>query len=150
MLCKQVLICNMSRVPLQISPVQTLSLSLPAPAENGDYWRLLTPGIHIVSASAQGYTRATKKIHLPSRMKTAGRVDFVLQKAPLDFDAQEDGDALPSMGTYDQFDPHNLYQRYIQIAELGQNREPRAEKPHWWNYFALPGMPAPTWLLKHY
>uniref|UniRef100_A0A3B4FGH3 Carboxypeptidase Z n=1 Tax=Pundamilia nyererei TaxID=303518 RepID=A0A3B4FGH3_9CICH len=50
-------------------------------AENGDYWRLLTPGIHIVSASALGYITATKTIQLPSRMKTAGRVDFVLPKS---------------------------------------------------------------------
>ncbi|XP_030609634.1 carboxypeptidase Z-like [Archocentrus centrarchus] len=119
-------------------------------AENGDYWRLLTPGIHIVSASAKGYTRATKKIHLPSHMKTSGRVDFVLQKAPLDSDTQEEDHTLPSMGTYDQFDPYNLYQRYIQMADLDHNREARAEKPRWWNYFALPGMPAPTWLLKQY
>ncbi|XP_006807779.2 carboxypeptidase Z-like [Neolamprologus brichardi] len=119
-------------------------------AENGDYWRLLTPGIHIVSASAQGYTRATKKIQLPSRMKTAGRVDFVLPKAPVDSDAQEEDNAISSMGTYDKFDPYNQYQRYTQMADLSQNQEERAEKPWWWNYFALPGVPSPTWLLKQY
>ncbi|XP_008281020.1 carboxypeptidase Z [Stegastes partitus] len=117
-------------------------------AENGDYWRLLTPGIHIVSASAPGYTRVTKKVHLPARMPTAGRVDFVLQKAPLDSGTQEEDLNIPSMGTYDRFDPYNQYERYTLMNSLNQNREERAEKPWWWNYFASPGGPAPTWLLK--
>ncbi|XP_026017796.1 carboxypeptidase Z-like isoform X1 [Astatotilapia calliptera] len=114
-------------------------------AENGDYWRLLTPGIHIVSASGQGYTRATKRIQVPSRMKTAGRVDFVLPKAPVNFDPQEE-----DFSSYDKFDPYNQYQHYTQMADLSQNQEERAEKPWWWNYFALPGVPSPTWLLKQY
>uniref|UniRef100_A0A3Q2UUS6 Carboxypeptidase Z n=1 Tax=Haplochromis burtoni TaxID=8153 RepID=A0A3Q2UUS6_HAPBU len=113
-------------------------------AENGDYWRLLTPGSHIVSASAQGYTTATKIIQLPSRMKIAGRVDFVLPKAPVNFDPQEED------LSYDKFDPYNQYQHYTQMADLSQNQEERAEKPWWWNYFALPGVPSPTWLLKQY
>ncbi|XP_044040764.1 carboxypeptidase Z-like isoform X1 [Siniperca chuatsi] len=119
-------------------------------AENGEYWRLLTPGIHIVTASAPGYTRAMKKVHLPPHMHTAGRVDFVLQKASLEPDMQEEDDTIPSMGTYDRFDPYNQYERYTLMADLSQNREERAEKPWWWNYFVLPGGPAPTWLLKHY
>ncbi|KAM8748006.1 carboxypeptidase Z-like isoform 1-T1 [Acanthopagrus schlegelii] len=119
-------------------------------AENGEYWRLLTPGIHIVMASAPGYTRAVKKIHLPARMPTAGRVDFVLQKAALQPDVQEEEDAIPSMGSYDRFDPYNQYERYTLMADLSQNREERAEKPWWWNYFVLPGGATPTWLLKQY
>ncbi|XP_069579007.1 carboxypeptidase Z-like [Brachyistius frenatus] len=119
-------------------------------AENGDYWRLLTPGIHIVSASAPGYARAMKKVQLPPRMHTAGRVDFVLQKALPDAGMQEEDDTLPSMSTYDRFDPNNQYERYILMADVSQNREERREKPWWWNYFVLPGEPAPTWLLKHY
>ncbi|XP_018526988.1 LOW QUALITY PROTEIN: carboxypeptidase Z-like [Lates calcarifer] len=118
--------------------------------ENGEYWRLLTPGIHIVSASAPGYAKATKKVHLPSRMHTAGRVDFVLQKAALEADVQEVDSTIPSMGTYDRFDPFNQYERYTLMADVSQIREERAEKPWWWNYFVLPGGPAPTWLLKHY
>ncbi|XP_047462579.1 carboxypeptidase Z-like [Mugil cephalus] len=119
-------------------------------AEDGDYWRLLTPGTHIVSASAPGYTRATKKVILPSRMNAAGRVDFVLQKDPQESSTQEEDGAIPSMGTYDRFDPYNQYERYTLMADLSQNREEREEKPWWWNYFVLPGLPAPTWLLKHY
>lgn len=119
-------------------------------AENGDYWRLLTPGIHIISASAKGYARATKKVHLPPRMKTAGRVDFVLTKAPLESDTQEEEDTIPSMGTYERFDPFNQYERYSSMAAVAQNHEERAEKPWWWNYFVLPGEHPPTWLLKKY
>lgn len=120
------------------------------PAQNGDYWRLLTPGIHIVSASAPGYTKAVKKVHLPRSMQAAGRVDFVLQKAAFELDTQEEDDAILAMGTYDRFDPYNQYERYTLMADLSQDREERAEKPWWWNYFNLPGGLAPTWLLKHY
>lgn len=119
-------------------------------AEDGDYWRLLTPGIHIVSASAPGYTRATKKVHLPPRMPTAGRVDFVLQKATAAPEVQELVDVSPSMSTYDRFDPYNQYERYTLMADLSRVHEERAEKPWWWNYFVLPGGPPPVWLLKHY
>ncbi|XP_044197836.1 carboxypeptidase Z-like isoform X1 [Thunnus albacares] len=118
--------------------------------ENGEYWRLLTPGIHILTASAPGYIRTMKKVRLPPRMMTAGRVDFVLEKSTLEYDMQEEDDAIPSMGTYDRFDPYNQYERYTLMADLSQNREERAEKPWWWNYFVLPGGPAPTWLLKQY
>ncbi|KAM9426299.1 carboxypeptidase Z-like [Pholidichthys leucotaenia] len=119
-------------------------------AENGDYWRLLTPGIHIVSASAHGYSRATKKVHLPRHMATAGQVDFVLKKAPLEPDTQEEEGSIPSMGTYDRFDPYSQFGHYTQMADMSQNREERVEKPWWWNYFVLPGAPAPTWMLKRY
>ncbi|XP_074555517.1 carboxypeptidase Z-like [Halichoeres trimaculatus] len=118
-------------------------------AEDGDYWRLLIPGVHIVSASAPGYTRAVKRVHLPAHMTTAGRVDFILQKAAAEPDVQEEDITLPSMGSYDRFDPFNQYERYTLMAELRVNREERVEKPWWWSYFVLPGVPAPTWLLKH-
>ncbi|KAM9335778.1 carboxypeptidase Z-like [Symphorus nematophorus] len=119
-------------------------------AENGEYWRLLTPGIHIVIASAPGYTKAMKKVHLPPRMRTAGRVDFVLVKAALEPDVQEEDDTILSMGTYDRFDPYNQYERYTLMADVNTNREERAEKPWWWSYFVQAGGPAPTWLLKHH
>ncbi|AWO97621.1 putative carboxypeptidase Z [Scophthalmus maximus] len=119
-------------------------------AEAGEYWRLLTHGIYIVSASAPGYTRANKRVHLPPRMRTAGRVDFVLQKAPPEVDVPKGNSTIPATASYDRFDPFNQYQRYTMMAGLSQRREERAEKPWWWNYFVLPGRPAPTWLLKHY
>lgn len=50
------------------------------PAEDGDYWRLLNPGTHILTATAKGYSRVTKRVHLPHNMNKAGRVDFVLAK----------------------------------------------------------------------
>ncbi|CAB1345219.1 unnamed protein product [Coregonus sp. 'balchen'] len=115
-------------------------------AENGDYWRLLTAGIHILTASAPGYTRAMKKIHLPARMQKAGRVDFVLQKAVVKPDIEEDYN-IPSMGTYERFDPYNQFERYA-ISEQNQNREERQEKPWWWSYFSRAHGSAPTWLLR--
>ncbi|XP_014885160.1 carboxypeptidase Z isoform X2 [Poecilia latipinna] len=118
-------------------------------AENGDYWRLLTPGIHIVTASAPGYARATKKVHLPTRMQSAGRVDFVLQKAPLDPDIEEEESVLSS-SSYDRFDPYNQYNQYTTMADVNRQHEERAEKPWWWSYFASLGGPVPTWLLKRH
>uniref|UniRef100_A0A8C8C5P7 FZ domain-containing protein n=1 Tax=Oncorhynchus tshawytscha TaxID=74940 RepID=A0A8C8C5P7_ONCTS len=115
-------------------------------AENGDYWRMLTAGIHILTASAPGYTRAMKKIHLPARMQKAGRVDFVLQKAVVEPDIEEDYN-IPSMGTYERFDPYNQFERYS-IREQNQNREERQEKPWWWSYFSRAHGSAPTWLLR--
>uniref|UniRef100_A0A672Q6M4 Carboxypeptidase Z n=1 Tax=Sinocyclocheilus grahami TaxID=75366 RepID=A0A672Q6M4_SINGR len=50
-------------------------------AEDGDYWRLLNPGVHIVTAAASGYSKVSKRIHLP-RKTLVGRVDFVLKKVP--------------------------------------------------------------------
>uniref|UniRef100_A0A672GGH6 Carboxypeptidase Z n=1 Tax=Salarias fasciatus TaxID=181472 RepID=A0A672GGH6_SALFA len=49
-------------------------------AEDGDYWRLLNPGTHILTATAKGYSRVSKRVHLPRTMNKAGRVDFVLEK----------------------------------------------------------------------
>ena len=121
----------------------------PCAAENGDYWRLLTPGVHIVTASAPGYAKAIKKVHLPSRMLTAGRVDFLLKKAELEPDNQEE-DSIPSMGSYDRFDPYNQYERYTLMADVSQNRPESAKKPWWWSYFILPEGPEPKWLLKHH
>lgn len=117
-------------------------------AENGDYWRLLTPGIHIVSAHAPGFSRTVKKVHLPPNMHTAGRVDFILLRSGSGSPAPDEEDSLPSMGTYDRFDPYNQYERYTTRAELTQAREERLEKPWWWSYFMMPGGPPPTWLLK--
>ncbi|KAM4611250.1 carboxypeptidase Z-like isoform 2-T2 [Polymixia lowei] len=116
-------------------------------AENGDYWRLLTPGVHILTATAPGYTRAMKRVHLPSRMRQAGRVDFVLQKAVLEPDMEEDY-SIPSLGTYERFDPYNQYERYTATG-VTQNQEERSEKPWWWNYFVRSGVATPTWLLRH-
>ncbi|XP_029522870.1 carboxypeptidase Z-like isoform X2 [Oncorhynchus nerka] len=116
-------------------------------AENGDYWRLLTAGIHILTASAPGYTRAMKKIHLPARMQKAGRVDFVLQKAVVEPDMEEDY-RIPSMGTYEHFDPYNQFERYT-ISEQNQNGEEGQEKPWWWSYFSNAHGSTPTWLLRN-
>ncbi|KAJ8382936.1 hypothetical protein SKAU_G00037140 [Synaphobranchus kaupii] len=116
-------------------------------AEDGDYWRLLTPGVHILTASAPGYSKLMKKVQLPARMRRAGRVDFVLKNAVLEPDV--DDFSLPDMGTYDRFDPYNQFERYTP-SDLGENGEERQEKPWWWAYFAQSGNPAPTWLLRNH
>ncbi|KAF6715919.1 Carboxypeptidase Z [Oryzias melastigma] len=118
--------------------------------ENGEYWRLLTPGIHIISATAPSYTTAFKKVHLPPKMRQAGRVDFVLHEAVPEPDAREGNDALSTREAYERFDPHDQYERYTHISAISQRGEERAIKPWWWSYFALPDAPAPTWLLKKY
>ncbi|XP_066537637.1 carboxypeptidase Z-like [Hoplias malabaricus] len=111
-------------------------------AKNGDYWRLLTPGVHVVSASAPGYTRAMKRVHLPSQMQQAGRVDFVLKKAEFKSDID---DFIPSLGSYDRFDPYNQQERY----SMRQREEERQEKPWWWPYFASSSSQNPSWLLRN-
>uniref|UniRef100_A0AAY3ZYM6 FZ domain-containing protein n=1 Tax=Denticeps clupeoides TaxID=299321 RepID=A0AAY3ZYM6_9TELE len=113
-------------------------------AENGDYWRLLTPGIHILTATAPGYTRSLKKIILPARLEKAGRVDFVLKKAAVN---QEDF-ITPSIDTYDRFDPFNKFAWYNQ-RDAGEQRMEKAEQPWWWSYFTRSAGIAPTWLLRH-
>lgn len=121
------------------------NLFTPLSGVNGEYFRLLTPGIHVVSASAPGYTKSMKRVRLPQHIRSAGRVDFTLVKAP---DAPEQDD--PMMEAYSRFDPFNQYERYTLMADVNHRREERVEKPWWWNYFVLSGGPAPTWLLKHY
>ncbi|XP_017568066.1 carboxypeptidase Z [Pygocentrus nattereri] len=115
-------------------------------AQNGDYWRLLNTGIYIVTASAPGYTRAMKRIHLPSRMQKAGRVDFVLQKSKLEPDV--DDFIIPYLDSYDRFDPYNQHARYS-MRQSGQEEEERQEKPWWWAYFTHSNSQNPSWLLRN-
>lgn len=117
------------------------------PAENGDYWRLLTPGIHIVTASARGYTRAMKKVYLPTHLEKAGRVDFILKRAPIDPDDDDFFPSLPSMGNYERFDPYNQFARY-NVRDVSEAGIERQENPWWWSYFARSTGMAPNWLLK--
>ncbi|XP_077445082.1 carboxypeptidase Z-like isoform X2 [Stigmatopora argus] len=114
-------------------------------AENGEYWRLLSPGIHIVSAWAPGYSRAAKKVHLPPSMHSAGRVDFILEKAAPEPDREEEEDAASA--AYRRFDPDNQYKRYLR-PEGGPRSSPgRLENPSWWEYLSHLGGRPPLWLL---
>lgn len=115
-------------------------------AENGDYWRLLTPGIHIVSASAPGYSRAMKRVFLPNHLQAAGRVDFVLRKVPLEPD-MDDLNTL-QLSSYERFDPYNQMARYY-TREPQQRDEERQKKPWWWSYFSQLGNQNPSWLLRN-
>lgn len=82
-------------------------------------------------------------------METAGRVDFVLQKAPPDPDLQK-GENVLSTSAYERFDPYSQYNQYTMMADVNQQRKEVVEKPWWWSYFTTLGGPAPTWLLKHH
>ncbi|XP_062851423.1 carboxypeptidase Z isoform X2 [Trichomycterus rosablanca] len=116
-------------------------------AEDGDYWRLLNPGVHIVSATAPGYSKVMKRIRLPHTMQTVGRVDFVLNKEPVEPDLENVN--IPELDNYDRFDPFNQLEQHSQ-PEGGDNGEERGEKPWWWAYFSQMGASSPTWLLRNY
>ncbi|XP_037684807.1 carboxypeptidase Z isoform X2 [Choloepus didactylus] len=119
-------------------------------APDGDYWRLLPPGSHVVIAQAPGYSRLIKKVTIPARLRRAGRVDFILQPLsagprkslhrhrPEPRDPLEDGTLLGEAG--------------------GAGREPPGArssssagggKPWWWHYFSVLGPHKPRWLLKY-
>ncbi|MBN3275368.1 CBPZ Carboxypeptidase, partial [Polyodon spathula] len=112
-------------------------------AEDGDYWRILPSGVHIITASAEGYSKVIKKINLPSRLMKAGRVDFVLKSVV------EEPDLFVSIpqDTYDRFDPYNKFDEYGRSGNQ-EPEEERQEKPWWWSYFAFLGNNQPTWLLR--
>ncbi|XP_037327476.2 carboxypeptidase Z isoform X2 [Pungitius pungitius] len=114
-------------------------------AEDGDYWRLLNPGTHILTATAKGYSRVSKRVYLPHNMNKAGRVDFVLAKVPIEPDV--DDHLFPTVDTWDRFDPYNQFERDSEpgVREGGIERE---EKPWWWNYFYQSGISPPQWLLR--
>ncbi|XP_077381142.1 carboxypeptidase Z isoform X2 [Festucalex cinctus] len=113
-------------------------------AEGGDYWRLLSPGTHILTATAKGYSRVSKRVHLPHNMNKAGRVDFVLKKVPLK--PVIDDHFFPTTDTWDRFDPYNQFERYSETDEGGIQRQ---EKPWWWSYFSQSGISPPNWLLRN-
>lgn len=115
-------------------------------AENGDYWRLLLPGTHIVSASAPGYSRVLKRVHLPAHMQTAGRVDFVLKKVQPDPEINELN--ILHWENYERFDPYNQRIRYS-TGKTSQMDEERQKKPWWWSYFTQLGNQNPSWLLRN-
>lgn len=124
-------------------------------AEQGDYWRLLGPGVHILSATAPGYAKRVKRVRIPAGMRHAGRVDFELRKVALEPDEAEvvavvvDVDGYAAQGDYERFDPYKHFERYTAAATAAQRQEQRAEKPWWWSFFVgSGGSGTPTWLLR--
>lgn len=115
-------------------------------AEDGDYWRLLIPGVYIISAEAFGYSKVTKKITLPAKMTKAGRVDFVLQR--VEVNNRRFNKVIPQ-DIYDRLDPLDSYDPHArQDGEDGEQSQDR-EKPWWWSYFSILGHNRPMWLLKN-
>ncbi|XP_027455089.1 carboxypeptidase Z isoform X1 [Zalophus californianus] len=122
-------------------------------APDGDYWRLLPPGSHIVIAQAPGYSKVIKKVTIPARMKRAGRVDFILQ--PLGTGPKK---LLlgPRRNGSGPRDPPGGASPYGEPEEpgwepLGGRRQPSAggSKPWWWSYFTSLSQHKPRWLLKY-
>ncbi|KAI6056233.1 carboxypeptidase Z [Marmota monax] len=122
-------------------------------APDGDYWRLLPPGSHIVIAQAPGYSKVMKRVTIPLRMRKAGRVDFILQPLgtghkklshELQRTAPASRDPLGGAGLRDQ--PPQL-----DLEPLGARRQPSAggSKPWWWSYFTSLSPHRPRWLLKY-
>ncbi|XP_059779648.1 carboxypeptidase Z isoform X1 [Balaenoptera ricei] len=116
-------------------------------APDGDYWRLLPPGSHIVIAQAPGYAKVIKKVTIPARMKSAGRVDFILQPLRI-------GPKTFLLGPRRSWPggagPHREPEEPNQ-EPLGARRQPAAggSKPWWWSYFTSLGQHQPRWLLKY-
>ncbi|KAM6221957.1 carboxypeptidase Z [Rhynchocyon petersi] len=115
-------------------------------APDGDYWRLLPPGSHIVIAQAPGYSKVMKKVTIPARMRRAGRVDFILQ--PLGPGPKKFLHGLQRGGPGPQ-DP--LGDGGQQDELVGVRRQPtsRGAKPWWWSYLSSLSPNKPRWLLKY-
>ncbi|KAF3852006.1 hypothetical protein F7725_005361 [Dissostichus mawsoni] len=114
-------------------------------AEDGDYWRLLNPGTHILTATAKGYSRVSKRVYLPHNLNKAGRVDFLLEKVPIEPDI--DDHLFPTVDTWERFDPYNQFERFGE-PDAREGGIERQEKPWWWNYFSQSGISPPNWLLR--
>lgn len=124
--------------PAGHTPICASLASVPT-ALDGDYWRLLPPGSHLVIAQAPGYSKVIKKVTIPARMKRAGRVDFILQpsgagphKAPSESERRGPGHRDPLPGT-----------------DIDPLKEENEHKPWWWSYFASLSRHQPRWLLKY-
>ncbi|XP_068123208.1 carboxypeptidase Z isoform X2 [Hyperolius riggenbachi] len=118
-------------------------------AEDGDYWRILIPGVHIISAEAFGYSKVTKKITIPATMTKPGRVDFVLQRVDVSkrkFNKVIPEDIFDRPDPLDSYDPHAQGQR--ETGE-GDEQSQDGQKPWWWSYFSMLGHNRPLWLLKN-
>ncbi|XP_074085958.1 carboxypeptidase Z isoform X2 [Macrotis lagotis] len=120
-------------------------------AADGDYWRLLPPGTHIVIAQAPGYTKMIKKVTIPLRMKRAGRVDFILH--PIDLHPKKIMKGPRRYG-YKHHDPLEDFDPHAENNEdiINERRKPLQDgsKPWWWSYFTSLNHHKPTWLLKYH
>ncbi|XP_055989013.1 carboxypeptidase Z [Sorex fumeus] len=116
-------------------------------ALDGDYWRLLPPGSHLVIAQAPGFAKVIKKVTIPARMKRAGRVDFILQPLQTGHQNFLPGRRRSRLGSRDPLpgaspDRDPLEPQRVRGQEDGH-------KPWWWSYFASLSQQQPRWLLKY-
>lgn len=122
-------------------------------APDGDYWRLLPPGSHIVIAQAPGYSKVIKKVTIPARMKRAGRVDFILQPLRTGPKRFLQGPQRSSPGLRDTPRGAGPYREPEEPSQepFRARRQPGAgrSKPWWWSYFTSLSQHKPRWLLKY-
>lgn len=126
------------------SPLRIVSILLEAP--DGDYWRLLPPGSHIVIAQAPGYSKVMKRVTIPLRMRRAGRVDFILQPlgtGPKNF-LPGPSRALPRSQ-----DPRGEPPQLDFEPPRARRQPASGSKPWWWSYFTSLTPYKPRWLLKY-
>lgn len=122
-------------------------------APDGDYWRLLPSGSHIVIAQAPGYSKVIKKVTIPDQMRRAGRVDFILQ--PLGTGPKQvlPGSRRSGPGLRDPLGDAGLHGELGGPGQdpLGARRQPSAggSKPWWWSYFTSLSHHKPRWLLRY-
>nr|XP_032808318.1 carboxypeptidase Z isoform X2 [Petromyzon marinus] len=112
-------------------------------APSGEFWRLLPPGSYIVRASRAGYRAVVKRVRLPARLQTSGRVDFKLPRQP--------------GTTASPVEPHDGGRRRGGLSRgrsRGQGRsrnngedDEEEEKPRWWAYFQSMGIQPPPWMM---
>ncbi|XP_007956389.1 carboxypeptidase Z [Orycteropus afer afer] len=115
-------------------------------APDGDYWRLLPPGSHIVIAQAPGYSKVIKKVVIPAHMRRAGRVDFILQ--PLGAGPQKVARGLQRGGRRPH-DPRGDEGLHSEIPVVRRQPPANGAKPWWWSYLSSLSQHKPRWLLKY-
>ncbi|XP_069136324.1 carboxypeptidase D-like [Argopecten irradians] len=92
-------------------------------ATDGDYWRLLSPGDYIITASHHMYNNQSVQVHVT--FDAAVEVNFTLSKSPLeDFSLKQDYGIKENMATkYQTFDQmatelQNLAKNYSQVMQV--------------------------------
>ncbi|XP_045429936.1 carboxypeptidase Z [Pipistrellus kuhlii] len=119
-------------------------------APDGDYWRLLPPGTHIVIAQAPGYAKVIKRVTIPARLRRAGRVDFILQPLGTGPTKVLQGPRRGRPGARDPLGGAGPHRAPEEPGQEPRRRPPGAGgKPWWWSYFTALSQHKPRWLLKY-
>ncbi|XP_033747517.1 carboxypeptidase D-like isoform X2 [Pecten maximus] len=92
-------------------------------ATEGDYWRLLSPGDYVITASHHMYANQSVQVHVT--FDAAVEVNFTLSKSPLeDFSVKQDYDIQENMATkYQTLDQmtaelESLSKKYTEVMQV--------------------------------